>query len=121
MTAEAALFDFWSGFLTAYEENTVPDDASFPYLTYQVVVGRFGEDVPVSVSLWYRDSSWLGANAKAREIKERIGKGGVFLDCDNGKIWIKLGNPFSQNMRDESDDLIRRKYLNITAQFLTAE
>ena len=121
MTEEAALFQFWSGFLTAYEENSVPEDATYPYLTYQIVIGNFGEDTPMAVSLWYRGTSWLEANAKTREIKRYIGKGGKFIDCDNGKIWIKLGDPIAQNMGDESDNLIKRKYLNVTAEFLTAD
>lgn len=43
MTKEAALYNFWSMFgITAYEENAVPSDAKFPYITYQVVTDSFG-------------------------------------------------------------------------------
>ena len=119
-TKAAAIYQFWSGFLTAYEENTVPEDAVFPYITYQFVEDSMGNEVAMSASVWYRGSSWLDANAKAQEISEQIGRGGVLLTCDGGKIWIKRGVPFAQNMGDESDDLIKRKYLNITAEFLTA-
>ena len=37
MDKAQALHSFWSGFgLTAYDENTVPDGAQLPYITYEV-------------------------------------------------------------------------------------
>lgn len=121
MTKAAAIYNFWNQFLTAYEENTVPEDAVFPYITYQLVTDSFGNGVQTSASVWYRGSSWVGANATAEEISNTIGRSGILLDCDDGKIWIYRGSPFAQNMGDESDNLIKRKYLNITAEFLTAD
>ena len=121
MTKAAAIYQFWSSFgLTAYEENTVPDDATFPYITYQLVTDSFDREVPVTASLWYRSESWTAINAKTEEISQEISRGGKILSCDGGAIWLKRGQPFAQNMGDESDDLIKRKYLNITAEFLTA-
>lgn len=120
MTKAAAIYRFWNDFLTAYEENSVPDDAVFPYITYQLVTDSFENEVSMAVSLWYRGTSWTEANAKAEEISAYIGVGGVILNCDSGKIWIRRGSPFSQNMGDESDDLIKRKYLNISAEYFTA-
>ena len=120
MTKAAAIYNFWNTFLTAYEENSVPTDATFPYITYQLVTDSLDNDVQMTASLWYRGSSWTQANAKAEEISQTIGRGGKILKCDNGRIWIKRGTPFSQNMGDDTDNLIKRKYLNITAEFFTA-
>jgi hypothetical protein len=121
MTKAAAIYNFWNSFLTAYEENSVPTDATFPYITYQLVTDSLGNDVQLAASIWYRGSSWVDANAKAEEISNVIGRGGVFLACDGGKIWLKRGTPFAQNMGDDSDNLIKRKYLNLSAEFLTAD
>ena len=122
MTKAAAIYQFWSGFgLTAYEENTVPTDAAFPYITYQLVTGSFDREVSATASLWYRGESWADINAKTDEIAHHIGLGGKIIKCDGGCIWIKRGNPFAQNMGDESDDLIKRKYLNIAVEFMTAD
>lgn len=125
MTKEAALHAFYSSFgLKAYEENAVPtgDDApDFPYLTYSVSSDSLGTDVALTASLWYRGTSWVQANAKADEISRRIGRGGKILSCDGGAIWLQRGTPFAQSMGDESDDQIKRKYINITAEFLTAD
>ena len=122
MTKAAAIYQFWSGFgLTAYEENTVPDDAKFPYITYQLVTDGFDREIPLTASLWYRGESWTSINAKTEEISQKISRGGKIISCDGGAIWLKRGQPFAQNMGDESDDLIKRKYLNITAEFMTAD
>ena len=120
MTKAAAIYQFWSGFgLTAYEENTVPEDAVFPYVTYQLVTDSFDREVAATASLWYRGESWTAINAKTEEISAHIGLGGKIIKCDGGRIWIKRGQPFAQNMGDESDDLIKRKYLNLTVEYLT--
>ena len=122
MTKAAAIYQFWNSFgLTAYEENTVPTDATFPYITYQLVTDSFDREIPLTASLWYRSESWTAINAKTEEISQRISRGGKIISCDGGAIWLKRGQPFAQNMGDESDNLIKRKYLNITAEFITAD
>ena len=122
MTKAAAIFQFWNSFgLTAYEENSVPDDAAFPYITYQLVTDSFDREIPLSASLWYRSESWTDINAKTEEISQKISRGGKIIACDGGAIWLKRGQPFAQSMGDESDDLIKCKFLNITAEFMTAD
>ena len=120
MTKAAAIYQFWSGFgLTAYEENTVPTDAAFPYITYQLVTDSFDREVAATASLWYRSESWTAINAKTEEVSGHIGLGGKIIKIDGGWLWIKRGQPFAQNMGDESDNMIRRKYLNIVFEFMT--
>ena len=122
MTKAAAIYQFWNSFgLTAYEENAVPDDAEFPYITYQLVTDSFDREIQFTASLWYRSESWTAINAKTEEISQKISRGGKIIACDGGAIWLKRGQPFAQNMGDESDDLIKRKYINITAEFMTAD
>ena len=122
MTKAAAIYQFWSSFgLTAYEENTVTTEAAFPYITYQLVTDSFDREIQLTASIWYRSESWTGINAKAEEISQKISRGGKIIPCDGGAIWLKRGQPFAQSIGDESDDLIKRKYLNITAEFMTAD
>lgn len=130
MTKEQVLYNFWNSFgIQALEENSVPTDEEekpkFPYITYQVVIDSFDNQVQLTASLWDRDkngySALLENSKKVEEISKHIGRGGVFLHCDGGKIWLKRGTPFAQNMGDESDNLIKRKYLNVTVEFLTAD
>ena len=128
MTKAAAIHEFWNSFgLKAFEENYVKDadengnpiKPEFPYITYQLVTDSFDREVMATASVWYRDYGWKKANAKAEEISAHIGLGGKIIKCDGGRIWIKRGQPFAQNMGDESDDLIKRKYLNLTFEFFT--
>lgn len=126
MTKASALYNFFSSFdIPAYEETLVPtgeEAPKFPYLTYQLITDSFDNEVIIPVSLWYRsEASLLALNSKTEEISQRIGRGGVFLDCDGGKIWIKRGSPFAQTMSDPNDNTIRRKLINITAEFFTAD
>ena len=122
MTKAAAIYQFWNSFsLTAYEENSVPGEAKFPYITYQLVTDSFDREIPLTASLWYRSESWTAINDKTEEISQKISRGGKIIACDGGAIWLKRGQPFAQSMGDESDDLIKRKYLNITAEFMTAD
>ena len=92
MTKAAALYTFFSSFgLTAYEEDSVYAMAmqgqapSYPYLTYEGKTDFFGEyDTPLSVSLWYRSSSWTEVNAKSQQISAAIGRVGTIITCDGG-------------------------------------
>ena len=122
MTKAAAIYQFWNSFgLTAYEENSVPDEAAFPYITYQLVTDSFDREIPLAASIWYRSESWTGINSKTEEISQKISRGGKIMPCDGGAIWLKRGQPFAQSMVDKSDDLIKRKYLYITAEFMFAD
>lgn len=124
MTRAEAYHQFMSSFdLEAFEENAVPtgDDAPvFPYLTYSFVEDEFGNQVAEIVNLWYRSPSWVDANNKTEEISAAIGRGGILLPYEGGAIWLQRGSPFAQSMGDNTDDLIRRKYINLTAEFIDA-
>ena len=129
MTKAAAINEFWNSFgLKAFEENTLLDvdendqeiKPEFPYITYQLVTDSFDREVAATANIWYRTTGWKAINAKTEEIAQHIGLGGKIIKCDGGRIWIKRGQPFAQNMGDERDDLIKRKYLNLTFEFFTA-
>lgn len=121
MTKTAALHKFASSFgIAAYQEHAVPCNANFPYLTYSVITDSFSEnETPLTFSLWYRTTSWAEINAKTEEISRVIGYGGLVVDCDGGKMWIKRGQPFASSMGDNSDDLIKRKLINVSVEYLT--
>lgn len=120
MTKAAAIYKFWSGFgIDVYEENSVPDNAKFPYITYQFISDNIGNDLGMTASIWYRSTSWVEINKKTEEIAKYIAQDFIPMKCDNGKVWLKMGTPFSQSMGDESDDLIKRIYLNIIVEYLT--
>ena len=119
MDKAQALYQFWSNFLPAYDENNVPDDAELPYITYMTATDSLGYVVQLNGSIWYRSTRWDEITKKADEIAEYIGYGGKVVKLDDGYMWLTKGTPFAQRMRDE-DDSIRRIYINIQAEYLTA-
>ena len=121
MNKDEALHAFWQSFgWTTYDENTVPENAEMPRLTYNVVLASFNEPQAMTASLWDRTRSWQRISDKAAEIGREIGRGGIMLPIDDGAIWIKRGDPFSQRVSDE-DDTIRRIIINIEAEFISAD
>ena len=119
-----ALYNFFSGFnLPVYEENTVPTGKiapELPYITYATATSGFDDNVQISASLWYKGYAWDDADRKAAEINAALANGGKLIPYAGGALWIRRGTPFAQHMADD-DDTIRRIYLNLTAEFLSAE
>lgn len=112
-----AIQTLWSSFgLTAYDENTVPDGATLPYITYSASVADFDEAVYLTASIWYRSNSWTEVSQKAEEISDHI-EGGMGVGFDGGRLWVTKASPFAQRMADESDTQIRRIVLQVTGEF----
>ena len=125
MTKEAALHYFWSSFdWAAYEATSVPtgDNApKCPYITYTVATDSIERTVALTADLWYRGTSWAVVNDLAKRISEAISGGGKIISCDGGWMWINRESPFAQNMSDPNDELIKRKHINISVEFMTAD
>lgn len=118
MNKSQGLYQFWNNILTAYDENSVPDNAPFPYITYSTSLDDMGNEVSLTASIWDYSSSW----ALVSEIADRISKQLETYNrvkIDNGYIMIYKGSPFAQRMADENN-MIKRIVLNVTAEFLTA-
>ena len=122
MTPEAAIYSLLNGFsIPAYASASVPDQAQFPYITYDLVLGEWEQgEVNMPVNVWYRTESEAAPNAKVREISNAIGMGGVTLPCDGGMLWVKKGSPWAQAVTVEGEDeKVKRRYVNINIEYLT--
>ena len=114
-----ALHSFWSGFtIPAYDENSVPDSAVMPYITYEAANDYFGYPIGLTASLWYRSTSWADIEAKELEIADAITRGGKIVGYTGGAFWIRKANPRAQRMTGENDDSVRRIVLNVEVEFL---
>lgn len=122
--------NFWSSFgIPAYDESSVPtgDNApNFPYITYSYADDSFGDMIPLTASVWYRETSWENITNKVKQIGDKISRGGIILPCDGGAIWIVRGTPFSQRMASDftsrvenADTTYKRISINIQVQFIT--
>ena len=120
MDKAQAIQGFWSQFgIPAYDANTVPKDATMPYITYNLSTGKLGDVLPMNASLWYQSYSWDDISKKAELIAHTIGYGYQISKIDGGYIWITQGSPFAQRMADPDSD-VRRIYINVMAEYLTA-
>ena len=117
-----AIHNFWSSFeWPAYDENTVPDDAkdTYPRITYNVQTDSLGNSLALYGSLWDYGTSWERLSKKSYEIEEavyRMFPSGIPIDV--GRLHLTPGTPFAQRMSDEND-MVRRIYINITAEFFS--
>lgn len=121
MTKNKALFAWFNEFMPFYRASAVPDDVVLPYGTYEYIDSAFDlGEVGLTVNLWFRTESEAIPDEKAQELSQKIGYSGVLIPCDEGVIWLKRGSPFAQSIVYEEDPAIKRRYINITAEFLTS-
>ncbi|MBR4930441.1 MAG: hypothetical protein IKZ00_06530 [Bacteroidaceae bacterium] len=120
MTKDKALQSFFERFMTAYSTASVPKDAVFPYMTYEYVADTWeAGEVGMTVNLWFYTDSESVPNAKVQEISDAIGMGGTTIKCDGGFVWIKRGSPWCQSLSYDTDPGIKRRYMNVTAEYMT--
>ena len=120
MTKGAALQQFFERFMPhVYATSSVPEDVVLPYLTYDAAFDAWGGGaVSLTVNMWFRTESEAVPNAKAQELSDALGIGGVTLPIDGGFIWLRRGSPFCQALADDTDKNIKRRYINVLAEFL---
>lgn len=115
----SALYTFFSGFgLPAYPEDTVPDDETLPYITYQIAIPEWEKPVSLYARVWYRSNSFAAISAKVGEIDDAIGPGAV-VPMENGAIWLYKDSPFIQFMPYEGDPTLKCMYLSMNMQAIT--
>lgn len=118
MDAEQVIHNFWSSFgIPAYDDNSVPQDAVLPYITYDISYDSFDNDVVMNASIWDRTTSWDELSRTAKEITDNYRNNGVKLRTDRGIVWIKPGNPLYRRMGND-DQNIKRMILNIICEYI---
>lgn len=120
MDKSQAINTFWNSFgIPAYDEYTVPDGTSMPYITYNASFDAVNMDVPMTASVWYRDSSWENISKKVEQISQTIGYSYYIKAINGGYMVVKRGNVFAQRMNDPDDLDVRRILISILIEFLT--
>lgn len=115
----AALHAFFGGFgIPDYVEDTVPDDATYPYITHQVVQPDWRDAGTLYARVWYRSLSIGGLCAKVDEIAAAVGEG-VSIPTDGGAVYLNKGYPFVQYMPMAGDDMLKVAYLNFIINAIT--
>ena len=120
MDKEQSIQSFWSRFgIPAYDENSVPDEVTYPFIAYSVQTGMLGGVASLYANLYYRSSSWKEITNKKDEIAQHLGVSGVIIKLDKGYSYFYQTNPFAQRMAEPGDSMVKRYYLQIGAEFLT--
>ena len=106
--------------MPAYPQAAVPEDATYPYLTYPLAVGDWDAgEVNIPVTMWFRTGSEAVPNAAVRAVLDAVPRGGVTIPCDGGMLWVKRGSPLAQAvLTDEGDELVKQRYVNLDFEFL---
>ena len=119
MNKYEALHKFYGSFgIPAYEEHSVPGDATFPYISYESVTSVLSEqNIALTCKLNFKTTSFLKINALTEKISAAL-RGGKKLVCDEGYIVLYNGTPFAQNV-PSGDNGVKTKYINITADYIT--
>lgn len=112
--AVQALDTYLNGFgLDAYAEDSVPDDAEFPYITYRVVDPEWHQKVTFFIRVWFRSTSNADLLEKADEITGDIGEG-KRLPFEGGLLMLWAESPKVQVMVDPNDRMVRYAYINLS-------
>lgn len=126
MTKNKALYAWFNEFMPFYRASSVPsapenpEGVTFPYGTYEYIDSAFDDgEVGLTINLWFRTESEAVPDEAAQDLSKRIGYSGVMIPCDEGYIWLKRGSPFCQSLTYAEDPAIKRRYINITAEYLT--
>lgn len=115
-----ALQSFWESFgIPAYDVNSVPDDATMPYITYVAATAPFENVIPLEGHIWYHSTSWTEISQKADEIAVAVSPHKLIRIDNKEYIYLAQGSPFAQRVKDENDS-VKRIYINIMAEFLSA-
>lgn len=112
-----ALYGFFGSFdLSAYEVNSVPDDAQLPYITYQLREPNWRDSGQLYAEIWYRSTSMRDIDAKTDEIKAAIGEG-CSIPTDGGAIYLSKFT--SEHLPMAGDNTLKRMYLTMIINALT--
>ena len=107
------LYTFWNSFqIPAYPEYNIPDDASMPYITYELVEPEWRNQIVAYARVWYRDTSYVSITRKLDEISNRIGEG-LLLPSGDGYILLFKDTQFIQFQPYEVDDDVKIAYLSM--------
>ena len=114
-----ALNSFFNSFgCKAYEVGTVPNNATFPRITYESRISSIDEPVQIDASVWDLGSSWARNDGIVQAIERFINESGCPV-IEGGRYHVYKGTPFAQRMSDPDNDNIRRTVLHINFEFLT--
>lgn len=109
-----ALYEFWNGFaIPAYPQDHVPDDATLPYITYELKQPNWRGIASYSANVYYRDTSYESISHTVDLISAEIGEGKKLV-MPTGYIYLFKEDLFAQIQADTETDLDNMKVALLT-------
>lgn len=102
------LYNFWASFgLPAWHQDTVPEEAPLPYITFQVASGEALSATILSATAWFRDEG-QGVNAQIAAVLDQIAaavpnSGTVLKTADGYMALYRNSGTFQSYVQDETD------------------
>lgn len=106
----ATLKTFFGSFgLPAYTLQSVPDEVTLPYITYQLTEPEWNEQANTYCQVWFPKNQLAALLAKADQIAAAIGTGIQFTQ-DGGYLVLYPATPLIQIY---SDEYSQSAYINL--------
>ena len=109
-----ALYSFWAQFswggeaIPAYLQGHVPEDAAFPYITFDVASGRAFATAVVTATVWCQASSGVNVNAQRAAILDSVDRAlpeaDLRLDFPGGFAMLRRGSGDVHGYITDEDD-----------------
>lgn len=104
-----ALYNFWASFgLPVWHQDTVPEEAVLPYITFQTVSGEAMSATILTATAWFRDED-QGVNAQRAAVLDQIAQavpheGRMLPVGDKGYLMLyRNSGTFQSYVQDEED------------------
>lgn len=112
--AVMALHAYLNGFdIPAYAEDTVPETAQLPYITYRLVDPEWHQKASFFVRVWFRSTLNGPVLEKADEITGDIGEA-KRIPFEGGLLVVWPETPKVQVIVDGNDRSLRYAYINLS-------
>lgn len=122
-----ALFEFWEDLgIPVYKTGFVPEDAPFPFMTFEVIQGDYGAAMPHFAFFWFQQKPGSNINLAralmADEIQQAIPADGVKIFTPSGMLWLQRGEKtfiqdYSSNEEIEGEPVIGLRVFYVVSAF----
>lgn len=112
MTAlHEGLCAFWNGFsigglpVHAYLSGQVPEDATFPYITFEIEIGRFATFNFLTATVWAKGKNRNAVRAEILDaIAQAIPEGGATVVTRDGMLLLNRSGASFLSMTNDPQD-----------------
>jgi hypothetical protein len=107
-----AYYNYFKGVGECYLENTVPETATFPYITYTLEDGEYTDNLLQTIRVYDNQGSVGRLAGMVDKIDQHISNNNVMDVNNNVYFTVYKGTPFAQYV-NEVDGNIKSMYINL--------